>query len=245
MPYIQEVCVAGNTIEVNKYYSVRWHSKGEIRSEKTDHSSEAMQRINQRMAGRNLRRLLNTNFVDGDFLVRLDFHKTIPKDSKEMQDLISKSLRKIKAEYAKKDLTLKYVYVKEIGKRGGRHIHMVMSRCPTEILRHCWPHGGIHIDPLSSNGQYGKIAEYFIKYAARTEETEGKLLGKRWYGSRNLTKPKITKKVIQANKFSLGVKKKKGYYLQKESYRHDVSELTGYEYLSYTLIKSVQTERNG
>lgn len=237
MPYIKEICVAGKTIEVSKYYSVRWHSVGEKR-EKTDGvTTDAQKRINQRRAITNLRRLMNTNFEDGDLLVRLDFFNK-PPGSEEMQTIMAKAIRKMRLQFQKEGKELKYIYVKEIGPRGGRHIHMVMSKCDTELLRKIWTHGGIHVDPLISNGQYGKIADYFVKYAARTEETEGILIGKRWYASRNLTKPRITKRIISANKFRKDIKPKKGYELDKDSMRSGFSELTGYEYFTYTLIKT-------
>lgn len=237
MPYIKEICVAGKTIEVSKYYSVRWHCKGEKREKKDNPSSEAQKRLNQRRATKTLRRLMNANFVDGDLLIRLDFSKR-PTGSEEMQSLMAKAIRKLRGLYKKQGQELKYIYVKEVGKRGGRHIHMVINKCDTDLLRKCWEHGGIHIDPLYTNGQYAKIAEYFVKYAAKTEETEGQLIGKRWYASRNLVKPRITKKVISANKFKRETKDKKGYLVDKESIRSGVSELTGYEYFTYTLIKT-------
>lgn len=239
MPYIKEVCVAGETIEVSKYYSVRAHSKGEKRAVKETPTSEAQKKINQRNAERDLRRILNTNFHDGDLLVRLDFFKEkAPSGSEDMQQLTSKAIRRLRREFAKEGLELKYVYVKEIGPKGSRHIHMVMSKCDTDILRKCWPHGGIHVDPLISKGQYGKIAAYFAKYAAKTEDTEGQLIGKRWYGSRNLTKPKITKQVISANKFRKEAKAIPGYYIDGDSVRSGISQLTGYEYFTYTLIRA-------
>ena len=237
MPYMKEVCVAGKTIEVSKYYSVKWHCVGEKREPKQTPSTEAMRKINQRNATTTLRRLMNNNFQDGDYLVRLDFSKK-PEGSTDMQELISKALRKMRTELRKISQELKYIYVKEIGPRGGRHIHMMMGRCDIEVIRKCWPHGGIHIDPLISNGQYGKIAEYFIKYALRTEETEGQLIGKRWYASRNLIKPEVTRKVISANKFKKEAKAQKGYTVLPDSIRSGISGLTGYEYFTYTMIRT-------
>lgn len=239
MPYIKEICVAGKTIEVSKYYTARWGAKGEKRKERGESSSEAQKAINQRKAEKDLRRILNTNFSDGDLLVRLDFaRERAPTGSTDMQEMIAAAVRKMRSKMRKAGQELKYVYVKEIGPRGGRHIHMVMSKVDTDILRACWPHGGIHIDPLTSNGQYARIAAYFVKYAERTEKTEGKLIGKRWYGSRNLQKPKIKKQVISAGKFRKEAKEKKGYYVDKDSIRSGISEQTGYEFFSYTLIKT-------
>lgn len=236
MPYVEEVCQAGKTLEVRKYYSPRWHSEGERRAKKEKPTSEAVEKVNQRNRKRDLRRLMNNNFVDGDLLLRLDFHEK-PTGSEEMQGIMAQFIRRLRREYSKAGLELKYIYVKEVGPRGSRHIHMLINRCDTEILRKCWQYGGIHIDPLNSDGQYGKIAAYFIKYAGRTEETEERLIGKRWYGSRNLEKPKVKKKVIKSNSFRKDVKVKKGYFVDKESIHYGVNDL-GYEFFSYTLIKA-------
>ena len=58
MPYIEEVCVAGNTIEISKYYTYRTHTKGEKRQPKDNPTCEAQKRVNQRRAERDLRRLM-------------------------------------------------------------------------------------------------------------------------------------------------------------------------------------------
>ena len=237
MPYVEEICKAGLTIEVSKYFTYRTHGKGVKRSPNQDKTPESMKKVNQRRAGIRLRRLLNTNYQDGDFLIRLDFHKWKPIDSIEMQSMIATAIRRLKRIYQKNGIPLKYVYVKEVGKRGSRHIHMVVNRIDTEVIRKWWEYGGIHIDPLNTQGQYGKIAEYFIKYAATTEETEGKLIGKRWYASQNLKEPEIKKRIIRSGYFKPKPKELKGYNLDKSSVKYCISEDTGYEYFTYTLIK--------
>lgn len=240
MPYIKEICVAGNTIEISKYFSYRYHCPETDRQKKEELTSEAMKRINQRNAVKRLRRLLNTNFIDGDYLIRTDFNKVSVKDSVEMQTLTAKAIRKIKNAYRKNGLEFKYVYVKEIGPKGSKHLHMVCNRADVSLISDNWPYGYIHLDVLSSDGQYAKIAEYFIKYANKTEQTEGTLVGKRWYGSRNLLKPKISKKVITAKRFKGDPKDKRGYYVDKNSICYGISELTGFEYFTYTLIKIIK-----
>lgn len=236
MSYILEICVAGKTIEVCKYYTYRSHIKGEKRAKKERPTREAQMKVNLRKAEKEVRRLMNENFEDGDLLLRLDFFRR-PVDSAEMQELISDALGKMKKAVKKAGINMKYIYVKEVGPRGGRHIHAVISKIDTEIIRKCWPHGGIHIDPLNSGGQYRKIAAYFMKYAARTEETEGKLIGKRWYPSRGLRRPKVIKKAISAKKFREQIKKVEGYHLEKDTVVSGISEFTGYAYFSYTLLK--------
>ncbi len=238
MSYIKEICVAGKTIEIKFYYSVRSHPKGEKRARKEKETTEAQKRVNHRKAEQELRRLLNENFEDGDYLVRLDFSRMFfPDGSEQMQAYIKDALRKLRKEYINAELKLKYVYVKEVGPRGGRHVHMVMNKCDPDILARCWTYGGIHIDLLNTNGQYRKIASYFVKYSERTEKTEGRLIGKRWNPSQGLRRPKVIKKVITSNKFRKNPREKAGYYLDKDSVVTGISEYTGFEYFSYTLIR--------
>lgn len=239
MPYIKEVCVAGDTIEVCKYYTYRIGVKGEKRAKREKPTSEAQKRVNQRKAEKDLRRSMAANFRNGDALVRLDFRKR-PVGSEEMQGLMAKMIRKLRREYAKEGKILKYIYVKEVGPKGSRHIHMMLSKEGMDILEvllRCWPHGNIHIDPVNTAPQFSKIASYFIKYAAKTEETEGRLIGKRWYASRNLTKSKVTKRIIRSNHFRETVMKKEGYILEKDSVKSGISEFTGFQYFSYTLLR--------
>ena len=92
---------------------------------------------------------MNANFVDGDLLVRLDFYKHPVQDSKEMQQCMKKAIRKLRALFKKNNKQLKYIYVKELGPRGSRHIHMVISKCSLDDLQEAWSHGGIHVDPLT------------------------------------------------------------------------------------------------
>jgi len=236
MPYMIETCMAGEIYEVRKYYTYQHHGTGAKRAQKETESPERIKRANLRAAETKLRRMMNHNFQDGDYLVRLDFSKdTRPEGSADMQKEMSNFVKRLKRNYVKAGAELKYIYVKEIGPKGGRHIHMMLNKCDVDWIRKAWKVGGIHIDPLYSNGQYAQIASYFMKYAKRTEDTEGELVGKRYYASRTVKMPAVVKKVIPAGVFRAKATEKKGFYLEKDSVQHGINELTGYEYFCYTL----------
>lgn len=236
MPYIHEICRAGKTEEHCKYYSWYIHPPGMKRQKRSEESEERIKRSNVRKAEKDLRRLMNENFRDGDYLVTLDFHNHKPRDSAEMQEMITKSIRKLRGALKKEGIELKYIYTKEIGPRGSRHVHMMLTKCDIEIIRKCWEYGGIHVDPLYSDGQYSKIASYFMKYALKTEKTEGELIGKRYYGSRNLKKPVVEKKIILSRTFREEAPEKKGFILDKDSEIRGITE-QGYPYYSYSYIR--------
>ena len=98
------------------------------------------------------------------------------------------------------------------------------------------------MDPLYSDGQYSKIASYFMKYALKTEKTEGELIGKRYYGSRNLKKPVVEKKIILSRTFREEAPEKKGFILDKDSEIRGVTE-QGYPYYSYSYIRVDNEDR--
>lgn len=238
MPYVEEICVAGNTIEINKYYTYSHNRKGERREKKERPTREAQRKVNRRRAEKILRRLMNHNFHDGDFLITLDYRfEERPNGKKEMLDIINAFLRKVRRDVRRSGKDIKTIHCMEVGPRGARHHHMMISKVDIEILRKHWTHGGIHIDPLYSDGQYKKIASYFMKYEDRTQETEGQLVGRRYYPSRNIEKPVATKEVIKAGHFKKKVKEVDGYYLEDNTVRNGICEFNGYEYFSYTLIR--------
>ena len=244
MPYIKEVCMAGRVMEICKYHSSRYGKKGEGRSPRAKPSSEAMKRANIRKQTKRLRREMNANFVDGkDALITLDFDQAhYPGDSKEMIQMAQKFVRKLRASYKRNEKELKYIYCREIGPRGCRHLHMMLSNADIKELVETWEYGAVNIKPLTTGGQYRDAAEYFMKYSLKTEETEGKLIGRRFNPSQNLIQPKVKKTVVLANTFREKIHDLKGYYLEKESLQQGVSEITGKAYLSYAYIAD-KTER--
>lgn len=56
MPYIKSVCRAGKTKEIAKYYTRRYHPKGEKRAPKENLTTEQQKKVNERCTVRKLTR---------------------------------------------------------------------------------------------------------------------------------------------------------------------------------------------
>lgn len=236
--YIKEVCLAGEVLEIRKYFSSRYGKR--IRPGPRERPTpEAVKRGNLRKQERELRRLMNANFKDRrDALITLEWRRgEAPYTSEGMQREVQKFIRKLRVRYRKKDKPLRYIYTMEVGPRGGKHVHMMLSHIDIRELGECWE-GVIHAEPLWSGGQYGDIAAYFLKYALKTEAAEGRKLGKRRYTpSKNLIKPKVRKTIVRAASFRKKIRERKGWILDKTRIREGVSEDYGFPYLEYSYIR--------
>ena len=237
MPYIKEICIAGSVITVRRYHTLRYNCKGEKRENREKLTTEKQEAINRRLAERKLAAKMNANFTDDTgMLVTFTYAKdSRPPTLDDMSDDIRNLLKNMRREF-KNIGPLKYIYVKELGTKGAHHIHMIMSVCDVRVLKKCWCHGFVHVRPLDSDNDYTRIAEYFVKYADKTEKTLGRRVGKRWNSSRNLKEPVVIKKVVNANTFAEKTRRstirkyeEQGFYFVKDSERSGISEL-GFRY---------------
>lgn len=263
MPYILEECKAGNTIEIRKYYTPRINVKGAKRLKNQKPTKEAMKKVNYRKAERELRRLMNHNFDKTARHITVTFDS--PPTLEELQEAVTKYIRKLRdisAKNNKKKSTkrvqngkhakngkkrkntkkvqseLKYIYVLGAGPVR-RHAHILIQGLSTEEIEEAWTLGHVRVQRVYSD-DLRKLASYFMRNAEDTrEEMEKKGLrpGRRWNASRNLKKPKATKKIIQANEYKPEAAARKGYYVDKESVFEGLSAFTGLAFFEYTLIK--------
>ena len=242
MPYIEAKTVAGKTVEIEKYYTYRYHKKGEKREKKLTPTREEQKRINTRNAEKKLRRILNANFKGDDIHLILTYQKdNRPQNKEDLKKNIRKFLDALRKEYKKQGRELKYIHVAEIGKRGAVHHHLVINYIEQKIITKLWNKGRPKMFPLDDTGQYEKLASYLIKETCKNigEDEEEKIQSKRWDSSRNLIHPETKKRIVPVkNGFNPNPKERKGYYIDKGSINYGISEYTGYPYLSYTLIKN-------
>ena len=237
MPYIKEVCRAGKTIEIGKYYSTRYGMKGIKRGVKSAKTPEQMKKANERAAITKLRRIINANFRMGDMHLVLGYRRDITPSPQEARKHMEKFLRKAREYYRKAHgKELKYITVTEY-KRSRIHHHMILPDIPAAVLYKLWEYGRPHITPLDESGQYGQLAEYLIKETAATFSEAGSPYRKRWNQSKNMVQPEIKKEVVQANSWRKQPQAIAGYYVDKNSIREGECEENGYAYQFYTLLK--------
>lgn len=215
--FYEEICEAGLTLEIRRYYSPYARPRGAPRAKKKNPTSEEQFKENERQAEIKLRRLLNCNFGEGDYHLVLDYRPNErPNGKKELQDDFSHFIRKLRRDCKKLGIEIKYIHVYEIGKRGALHHHLVINKVDTGMIQAAWKKGRIRVSPLDDTGQYSELASYLIKYSSvMMKNKEDWLQGKRWIPSRNLEKPKIKKKKIFRNIFKEEPRERKGYYIDK------------------------------
>lgn len=68
MPYVERVTKAGNTIEIERYFTSRYKKKGISRGDKVKPTKEEQEKVNTRQAERKLRILINANYGYGDYI---------------------------------------------------------------------------------------------------------------------------------------------------------------------------------
>lgn len=228
---------AGRTITIQQYAKPAEH-KGK-RERKNGGTSEAQKAGNMRRAVMMLTWLMNANFQDGDLLVTLDYKKERrPEDSIRMNKDFTNFYNRLKRKLKKAGLPPpRYIRVVEVGSKGARHHHMLLPYIDLQILRSCWPEGGVHVDPLYTDGNYRAIAEYFVKYSKKTMETEQREMKKLWYPSKGLKHVEPGQAREIKSRKAGEIKIPKGYYLDQDSVRTGISAYDGSETLTYIVVR--------
>lgn len=249
MAYVKETCIAGDTIEVRKYYTTRFCRKGQQRGPVIGQTSEKARQVNERNSRMNLTRIINTNFRAGDLHMVMTYRKDQRPAPEIARKEVEKFLRKLRAEYRRHSQELKYIQVTEY-EDAAIHHHLLINNIGINIaeISALWPHGQVRPTVLDNRVNHAALANYFVKETSRhlkrkserdieaQEKEKDFYVGKRWSSSRNLKKPIIYKEIIEAEKWSTRPTPKKGYIIEADSIEEGVSEETGYPYQFYRMI---------
>lgn len=221
---IKETCIAGLTIDhVIKVPS--GNHKGR-RAKKVNPSNEAVKKNNDRIAVRNLTRLINANFGIGSSLFTLTY-RVIP-EMKELKKNIEAFIKKVRRRLPK----LKYIFV--CGLHGRPHFHILMNTENITLVKALWNHGDIvSVKPLDSSGNYKKLAEYLIGNTKDSFREKTSPFKQRYSCSRNLVRPTIYREIVDISNLYEEPVPIKGYYIDKDSIRRYEHPVTGIEHLEY------------
>lgn len=219
-------------------------NKGGSRTKRENGTTEAQKKGNLRRATMWLTWLLNENFQDGDTFLTLKYKKGEKPDydrmKKDARNFLDKLNRRFMKKYGRR---VKYVHVMEIGKKGLRHHHFVISAVEARMVLECWKFGGIQLEPLYTDGNYRKLAVYLVKAANATQENTQRIMKQLWNPSKGLKKPRVPRGHYISRRRAMEIFIPEGYYLDEESVHRGMSEYTGFETLSYVVVKLDRAEK--
>jgi hypothetical protein len=245
MPYVKKTTRAGMTIEVEKYFTTRYHKKGITRGENKKPTPEKMAIINERNAEKTLRQLINNNFGPGDMHQTLTYKKDQRPDPEESKKELERYLRKVRTLYKRRGHDLKYITVTEYKNKSIHHhliINMVNSTSVKE-LNDLWTNGRTRFTYLDETGQYGALAHYLVKETRKTYKEKGSPSGKRWNPSRNLEKPKIDIEIVMAKEWRKDPSPLQGYILESDSIKEGYHDFTGWPFQIYSMVRVEERKR--
>lgn len=194
--YVTKTIDSGNVREVEVYPT---YLKSEIPDNwRMEKHKKIQKNLNDKNARKNLIRLINTNFTNGDYLITLTYdNENLPEDHEEAKKNMQNFLRRLSYQIKKRDLEkAKYIYVTEHSKiknkKSGEeeircHHHLIINSClPIDFIESLWKFGRRNNMKKLSADESGLtgISNYL------TKDPKGK---KRWCCSKNLKKPIIRK----------------------------------------------------
>lgn len=240
----------GDVIEVEKLHTSKT-CKDKLRNKKTKSTPEKIKKHNEKLANDRLRRLVNCNFSENDLHVVLTYEKDKRPIPKDMIKYTKKFFTSLRGEYKKQGQELKYIYVSGIvdkdynsdecenykHKEVAPHHHIIINEIGYKIITKLWRYGRVMIYPLDGSGDYINLANYFLEHTKNNFRDIDSPIKKRWSCSRNLKKPKVTKEQVRSSSWREYPKAKEGYIIITDSVKYGVSEITGYPYQFYRMIR--------
>lgn len=151
-----------NEIEIK--FLGKFGRKGEKRAKRVKATPEQIKKQNQKNKEKNMHRLIQANFDEGDLWVTLKYPKGYRPGIEEIKKDKSDFLKALRKEYKKRKEQFKWIIRVEIGKRGGVHMHLLVNRCwsgHTDLLiQKCWKYNA-HTETVHEDVE--KLAEYIVK----------------------------------------------------------------------------------
>ena len=242
-----------NSNEYEYKYPGKYGARGEKRAKKKKATPEQIKKQNQANREKNIRRLIKKNFRKSDLWCTLMYPKGTRLTVEKYKKHISLFLGRIRRWYKKVGAVCKFIYRLEVGKEGGVHLHILLSRVygeDTDIaIQKAWTYGIVDFKNIHEIGGYVKLANYIVKQPKTDEEWEQINMFEedeqknflKYSTSRNLERPVPERKLYTRRTvrkmIEEGPKPTPGYYIDKDSIVSGINPYTGLSYLHYTEIR--------
>lgn len=206
---------------------------GGCRRPKSKPTSDAVRKNNDRIAAKQLTRLINANFMPGDLHVTLTYAEVVSVEKANHE--LDLWLRRMRREYRKIEKEFKYIAVTEYENKRIHH-HIVMSEIDFSTINRQWTAGRIRCTALDDTRSYKALADYLIKETQKTFRQPDNAVKRRWKASRNLTRPIVKREWVSVRELFRDPIALKGYQLDEDSIRRYQNPVTGLEHLEYQMI---------
>ena len=248
MAYVKDTYIIGDVLDHEIKARGLYGKPGEKRGKRSKATPEQIKKQNHHNRTKYIFRVLLLNFEEHfSTFVTLTYRRELRPETIEQVKKDKKNfLDAMKREYKKRGVEMKWICRIEVGKRGGKHMHLILNDIPgvdmKKLISSHWKKGNPDIKDvydLKSNS----LAEYFTKIP---DEMAGQIT---WMDdkdavsaigctcSRNLKKPEAVRKEYKRKTLEqdirYGIRPTNGYCVDKNSIRYGINPFTGYTYLYY------------
>lgn len=235
-------------IEVEQVHSSMFGNHNS-RSGRGSPTLEEVKKVNQRMAAKKLRRLIDANFGPGDIYLTLTYRDSEQRTLEEAKKDLKKFMEKLKYRYGKIGQVFKWIKTTGIRKRGAAHHHIIFNNIDgfnyIKELPKIWPFGTVDIKALYEDGRYMALAEYFVKHKQENEEKikESQMNARSYSCSRNLKHPRVKRIIIKEEMIAKVPKVPTGYRIEMDpDIDVGICKSSGYRYRYFRLIREKKRE---
>ncbi|HBJ1646485.1 TPA: hypothetical protein LA462_000955 [Clostridium botulinum] len=188
--YIRRTIKSGNHIECEMYPI--WKCSNDVpRGKKRNKSRKAQENLNKKNSMKNIIRLVNANFVNGDLYITLTYRDGFIPDEKRARKDMRNYLARIKRWRKRNGITEELKYIYSIGfeadpknsKKVRIHHHLIINKMDRDSAEELWSMGRASASKLQPD-------EFGFEGVARYIADQG---SERIAHSQNLKKPIITK----------------------------------------------------
>lgn len=202
------------------------------RNPRTNPTTEAVAKNNQRYAIKELTAKLNYNFKPKDYHITLTYKGEPPTPEQAQRDR-KNFIRNVRNECKRRGIELKDILVTEYENHRIHH-HAVTNNIPMDIIEKYWNKGYINFKFLEDSGNYYKLAEYLIKETNKTFKKDGCTFKRRYSASRNIVSPPSEIRTAKASELKEDIPKPtKGYYIDLETIKVYENPFNGARHMQY------------